>query len=85
MKAIAKKEIVKALRSLNTTIIFKTAKKAGIDVNDRSEVMSFIQKYSPSKKVSKRACSIAYSSNDNMRPFDFGNVFLPIQRVIAFA
>ena len=58
-----KKEIQKVLRSLNTTKIFAMAKKANIDVSKRSEVFEFIRKYSPTKKVSKYAYSIAYSHN----------------------
>ena len=55
---ITRKEIKSVLRTLNRTAIFKAAKQRGVNVNDKRNVLQFIQDYAPSQKVKRKAWDI---------------------------
>jgi len=74
-----KKEIRKALRTLNRTIIFKMAKKCGIDVSNKKNVFEFICENCTTQKVRKKAFSIAYCPGKNIYyTTPFNNTLLAI-------
>ncbi len=66
-----KKAITQALRSENTTEIFKIAVLNGINVNNRGELFRWIKENAPSKKVYKKAYNLSYGAayfKDNRIP-----------------
>lgn len=69
MKKVTKKQIAKTLRTLNSTEIFKLAKKCGVDVNNRHLVCEFIRENAKTKKVYQNAWRIASVSNESKRPY----------------
>lgn len=83
-----KKEIALALRTENSTEIFKIAKKAGVDVSSKSKVFNFIKNNAPSKRISSLAYRLSYGAGDfkNYRESFKNPPFkMPISDAIRFA
>ena len=57
---MTRKEIQSVLRTLNRTAIFKAAKQHGVNVQNKRNVLQFIQDYAPSQKVKRKAWNIAF-------------------------
>ena len=57
---MTRKEIQSVLRTLNRTAIFKAAKQRGVNVQNKRNVVQFIQDYAPSLRVKRKAWDIAY-------------------------
>lgn len=83
---VTKSAIVKALRTQNTTEIFKIAKKAGVNVLKKGDVFKFIQEYAPSDKVYRNAYSLSYGSaffkEQRARST---SINMPVSKAIQFA
>lgn len=62
MKNLTKKQIVKTLRTENTTLIYAIAKKYGVDINSKRNVKLFIEAFAPTKSILKKAYELAYGS-----------------------
>lgn len=78
-----KKQIQAVLRTLNRTAIFKIAKQAGVNVTKRAEVCEFIRRYAPTKRISKWAYSIAYTTDK--KAYSVPAPVLPVANSIRFA
>ena len=61
-RVTTKKEISKVLGSLDSTQIFKLAKKLGIDVDSKSNVYDFIKENAPNTKVRSKAHVLSYQA-----------------------
>ena len=82
MKKITKKEIKRVLRTQETTEIFRTAVKCGVDVSNRRTLYLWIRANAPSQKVHKKAYNIAYGSNKN---YSGGYIHQPIKKAVEYA
>lgn len=51
MKTVTKKQIQTELRKLDPTAVFRIAKLAGVNVENRVELMRFVEDNAPTKKV----------------------------------
>lgn len=85
MEAVTKKQIKKELRTLNTTNIFKVAKMAGINVNNRANLYKFILDNAPSEKVLKKAYSLSYGANYTKKCFFTKSTVSKVSATIRYA
>ena len=82
---MAKKDIIAALRTENSTLIFRAAKKYGIDIsNYYGGVFNFIKEFAPTQKISRNAYKLSYGAKDKKyKCFKFG--YNPILQAIIYA
>lgn len=85
MKKITKKRIQEVLRTENVTLIHNIASKCGINSDNWLDVMRFIEKYAPTKRVYNLAYNLtANRSVINYLKKDRTPVRMPIHDAVNF-
>lgn len=82
---VSKKEIIKTLRTLDSTRIFSLYKKIYGEVN-RSGIYRFILEYAPTQRIERKAYALAYpSKHDEVRAMcDSGSTIFKLNYIVDF-
>lgn len=81
-----KKQIQETLRTLDSTKIFRIAKLSGVDINNRINVMRFVEKYAPTQKIERAAFRLTLCADHaNQLKTVHNRIEQPISNAINYA
>jgi hypothetical protein len=86
MKTVTKKQIQVELRKQTSTAIFAIAKRCGVDVTKRVDVMRFVEANAPTQKIYKSAFRIALCADHaNQLKTVHNSIDMPIANAVQHA